>query len=141
MQAGNVSARIRGFTLIELMVAVLIIGVLAAIAYASYQNLVVNSRRASATACLMETAQFMERFYTTNQTYAGAALPNLACRNELSAFYTFAIVGAPTATAFSVSATPVGQQQTRDGTKCGTLGLSQTGARTATGTAGVGGCW
>lgn len=130
----------RGFTLIELMVVVLVLSILAGLAFASYQNSVVESRRRVAAGCLLEASQFMERFYTTNLTYAGAALPALACRNDLAPFYTIEINGTPTATAFAVRAVPVGQQLARDGAKCGTLGLTQTGAKSATGTNGVA-CW
>ena len=133
--------RAQGFTLIELMIVVAIIATLAAIAYASYANYVTSSRRAAAAACLSEVAQFMERSYTTNQTYAGAILPALTCRGELTPFYTFAVTAGATATTFAVTAAPQGQQSTRDGAKCGTLGLNHTGTRSATGTQGAAGCW
>ena len=135
------SQRAQGFTLIELMIVVAIIATLAAIAYASYANYVTSSRRAAAAACLSEVAQFMERYYTTNQTYVGATLPALTCRGELTQFYTFAVTAGATATTFAVTAAPQGQQSTRDGAKCGTLGLNHTGARSATGTQGAAGCW
>ena len=124
----------RGFTLIELMIAVAIIAVLAGIAYPSYVNYVTNTRRAAAAACLTEMSQFMERYYTTNMSYVGAAAARQesSCEQELELFYDFDVVGDPTASAFSITATPKGIQEDRD-TKCGTLGLNQVGAKTETG--------
>lgn len=132
--------RSTGFTLIELLVVVAIIGVLSSIAYPSYVDHVRRTRRVAAEGCLSGYAQQMERYYTTNMTYVGAALPNLGCADELSPFYTFALVGAPTATAYNLSATPQGQQASRD-TKCGTLGVNQLGAQTVSGSSGVAECW
>lgn len=135
--------KVSGFTLIELMIAVVIIAILAAISYPAYINYTVNTRRAAATACLTEMAQFMERYYTTNMTYVGAdgAMPNTSCRNELATFYTFN-VPAPTANTYALQAVPQGQQATKD-TKCATLGLSQTGEQSVTGSASASPaeCW
>src|SRR3546814_1244043 len=79
-----------GFTLLELMITVAVVAILATIAYASYQDQIIKSRRAAGATCLQERAQFMERFYTTNLSYlssAGAA-PNIGqCDNEVSPFY------------------------------------------------------
>ena len=134
-------SRAGGFTLLELMIVVGIIAVLAAIAYASFQRNVVETRRKAATACLQERAQFMERWYTTRLTYAGAT-PAPGCTNDLAQFYTFSDPSlTATATAYNLTATPVGQQLARD-TQCGTLGINQTGARTETGTAtDITACW
>ena len=131
--------RSKGFTLIEVMIVVMVISILSAIAYASYQRNVIESRRKAATGCLMEVGQFMERYYTTNLTYVNAATPGLQCRTDLAAFYTIG-VGTPTATGYALTATPVGQQALKD-TRCGTLGLTQTGAKTETGTGTVVDCW
>ena len=132
----------RGFTLIELMIVVAVLAILASIAYASYQNSVVNSRRSAAAACLLEVAQFMEREYTTRLSYANVTtLPALACRNDLAAFYTFSLNGAAQATSYSVQAVPQGVQASAD-TKCGTLRVNQAGTRSVTGTGGsVSTCW
>lgn len=61
-----------GFTLIELMVVVTIIGIIAAIAYPSYQGYVEKTRRGDAKGVLMQFASAMERHYTQNNTYKGA---------------------------------------------------------------------
>jgi prepilin-type N-terminal cleavage/methylation domain-containing protein len=58
-----------GFTLIELMIVVMIVGVLAAIAYPSYQDSVTKSRRADAKSALLELSVFMERLYTATGCY------------------------------------------------------------------------
>lgn len=132
----------RGFTLIELMIAVAIIAVLAGIAYPSYVNYTTNTRRAAAAACLTEMSQFMERYYTTNMSYVGskAARQESSCEQELASFYSFDVVGDPTATAFSITATPQGVQADRD-TKCGTLGLNQVGSKSETGSGEPADCW
>ncbi|PJK11293.1 pilus assembly protein PilE [Lysobacteraceae bacterium NML120232] len=126
-----------GFTLIELMVVVAIIAILAGIALPSYDRYLVKSRRAAGSACLLEMAQFAERYHTTNMSYAGMAPPNTACRTELAPHYAFSYSNV-TANAFTAQAVPQGAQATKD-TQCGTLSVTQTGAKTASG--GGGNCF
>ena len=138
--------RQRGVTLIELLVAVVIVGILGMIAYPSYTSHLVKSRRAQATACLQEAAQYMERVYTTNLRYDQTAttsiavsLPTTACIQDLNGRYVLSIASV-SANAFALKATPQGAQATAD-TQCGTLGLSQAGTKTITGTGTVAACW
>jgi type IV pilus assembly protein PilE len=131
----------RGFTLVELMVTVMIVGILASVAYPAYRSHIVKTHRNAAKACLSQYAQFMERFYTTNLTYVGADPSTLACTTDgnMSQRYTFS-PGTPTASTYTVSATPVGSQLSSD-TKCGTLSVTQSGSRSASGTGGASACW
>ncbi len=62
----------KAFTLIELMIVVAIVGILAGIAYPSYQDSVKKSRRSDAKAALMGFANAMERYYTENNSYCDA---------------------------------------------------------------------
>lgn len=139
-------SRAAGFTLVELMIVVAIVAILSAIAYPSYQEHVIKSRRATAQTCLLELAQFMERFYTTNmrydQTSSGTpvTLPVTSCRTDLDAFYTFQFAaGQPQAATYVLEAVP---KEAQKDPKCGTLGVNQQGVKSKSGTAAsVNECW
>ena len=64
---------VKGFTLVELMIVVAIVGIIVAVAYPSYQNTVSSSYRSTAQADLLGLAGVMERHYGANFTYQGAA--------------------------------------------------------------------
>ncbi|MDQ2703143.1 MAG: prepilin-type N-terminal cleavage/methylation domain-containing protein [Pseudomonadota bacterium] len=128
-------ARSGGFSLLELMIAITIVGIVTAAAIATYGDSMVKTRRGTAQACLMEAAQFMERNYTLNMTYA-VAYPNLACVQDLADFYDFAFEGVPDGDSYEVEATPTGSQL--DDNICGTMSIDQAGTKTAT---DVEACW
>ena len=142
----HTAAKAKGFTLIELMIVVAVIAILGAIAYPSYVNYVVETRRGTAAACLVEMGQYMERHFTTNLSYEidrdvfnGIGFE---CKGDLADFYDFDFTADPTATAYVLQADPKGAQD-RD-TECGILTLNQEGARTANGStsaATVSECW
>lgn len=120
----------RGVTLIELLTVMFIVAILAAIAIPSYRAYTVRTHRAAAKACLSESAQFMERYYTSNMTYEDAPI-DLACEVEadLDDFYTISATEAEQRT-YTLSAVPKGAQATQDSI-CGTLTLTETGQRGA----------
>ncbi|HRP98309.1 MAG TPA: type IV pilin protein [Rhodocyclaceae bacterium] len=119
--------RIGGFTLIELMIVVVVIAILAAVALPSYQEHVRKSRRVDAQTAMLELAQFMERHYTTSNSYAGAALPG-GVTDRVADFYTITL-SAQSAQAYTLQAAPTSRQSAD---MCGTLTLSHTGVRTPT---------
>jgi type IV pilus assembly protein PilE len=65
----NAYQKMRGVTLLELMIVVVIIGIMAAIAYPNYRDFAARAKRNEAKAILLEIAQNQERFYLQNSTY------------------------------------------------------------------------
>lgn len=122
-----------GFTLIELMIVITIIGIIAAIAFPAYQNQVEQTRRTTAQADLLELSQWMERQYSNGFDYRDAgnapALPFTQSPQNGTAFYNISFSGNVTRDTYTLQAVPTGGQA---GDDCGTLTLDEQGNRGAT---------
>jgi type IV pilus assembly protein PilE len=142
---------IRGFTLIELMIAVAVVAILATIAVTAYTSEVQKSRRTDARNALLDLAGREEKLFSTANAYS--ALPSDLGYGAVGApwpvtvgsgYYQVTVTspdplqggGAET---YSITATPLGTQL--NDTTCASLSVNQLGAQTSTGTGTAATCW
>jgi type IV pilus assembly protein PilE len=112
---------LKGFTLIELMVVVIIMGILAGIAYPSYTQQVMKTRRADGQGALLHLATSMEHYFTEHQTYLGASQPSDVGHSSSSpqGYYSLSLTDV-SETSYTVVATPKGAQANDS---CGALSI------------------
>ena len=144
----------KGFTLIELMVTIAIIGILSSIAYPSYLDSVRKSRRVDATNGMLECAGVQERNYTVGNTYLTNAEAACDTRDD---YYTLAVDnttgvagcqvvvnGNTRLNCFTITATPVANSSQDDDDICQTLSLTHIGFRSSedgSGDSSTNRCW
>lgn len=131
-----------GFNLIELLVVVAIVGIIGAIAYPSYLENVRASKRSECSGALVGLGNAMERFYTVNSTYQGAAaggantgapaIYTTRCPADGGAQTYNLTIQAANASTYALQAAPVGDQVND---RCGTLTLTNTGLKGVAGAA------
>ena len=142
-----------GFTLIELMIVVAVIGILAAIAYPSYTSQIAKGRRADARVQLVSAQQWVEKFYSENYNYATDTAGNASTTafnaqpfsssprvGDGNPVYTISLTVASTSQTYTLTAAPItGRPMATD--SCGSLTLTNTGRKGVTGYNDVLSCW
>ena len=127
-----------GFTLIELMIVIAIVGILVAVALPSYEDHVIKTRRADGKAALTNVAQQLERCFSQHGNYTGDTCPpDESTHDSEEGLYEVDVDS--TASTYTLTATPQAPQ-TAD-TVCANLTLTQTGAKDISGTGTADYCW
>lgn len=120
-----------GFTLIELMISVAIIGIIIGIAVPSYQKHIIRTSRSDAQSQMMDIANLQEQFLLANRSYASKAtleVSSYKLPDKVSAKYTYSItLGTGSVPSYLITFTPYGNQASD-----GVLTLSNDGAKTPT---------
>jgi type IV pilus assembly protein PilE len=140
-----------GVTLIEMMIVIVILALIASMAYPSYMNYVVDTKRTAATSILLQVADRQQQFFMDNKRFAND-LTNLGFANnplviaddgrtmanaaDSESIYSVALSNV-TATTYTITAAPLNGQAARD-TECGSLTLTQTLTK---GSDGGSDCW
>jgi len=144
MNKRSTKIRVSGFSLIELLIVVAILGIIAAIAVPSYGKYMTETRRTDATATLMEVAGEQFRYYSENNQYTDD-MSDLGYGSAVTApskegLYTISLVSA-SASSFVITATPVAGAAQANDTECTSFTLSSSNQKGATGSISALDCW
>ena len=118
-----------GFTLIELMITVVIVAILAGVAYPSYQQYVVRSHRSAAQQFMLDTANREEEYFLNNRVYGDLTALGVKVPDDIGKFYTITVTPdmSKQPPNYTIDAAPKsGTSQSSDGT----LSLDQRGVKT-----------
>ncbi|MFP3426138.1 type IV pilin protein [Pseudoalteromonas sp. SIMBA_162] len=132
----------RGFTLIELMIAVAIVGIIAAVAVPNYTEYVKRASRAEAAAALLDTANKQEQFFVDNREYT-ETFADLGLQDKTENGHFELSIDVVDGNAFTIKAKPIGGAVKGDN-DCKELSVTDTGLKGAKGAKGnsdIDYCW
>jgi len=142
--------RSSGYTLMELLVTVAIVGILTAVAVPSYRQYAMRAKRADATTALLRLAAQQERFYIQNNSYASNDLiddappAGLGIPSTDRGYYVLAIESQDLTTGYTATATVVAGGEQADDTDCASFSVTAQGLRSAADSGGADNtdrCW
>ena len=131
--------RIVGFSLLELLIVLAILGILLGVVCPDYNQHMVKVRRVNVTAVLLDLAGRLEQFYIRKNSYAGASLAQLGV-SDVSYTKYYQVDIRATSDSYLLTALPIAGQAQTD-RECGALSLDQEGNKTVSGYGNVANCW
>ncbi len=129
-----------GFSLIELMIALIIVGILSAVCIPIYSDHVIHARRLEAEVNLIKLANALEQFHLVNNTYQNAELAALGFPNKIVDNQYHLLITRANDDGFAIEAKPLDKQAQSD-VSCAALLLNSEGKREITGTGKLTDCW
>jgi type IV pilus assembly protein PilE len=130
-----------GFTLLELLMALTVVGILFTLTYPQYQSYILKARRNEGKAALMHLSIKMEEYYSAYKTYTGATLARVGINSTTTSQGNYALsISSANTDSFTILATPQGNQAIND-TECAKLSLNQDGLKQISGTGSASECW